>query len=448
MDATMNRRGLLRGLGAIGGAVVVSGAVARAEPAAGGAAPAAAVGAAAPKPWFELGFLADPVLENQLLHYLAAVYSAQADVGEVLDTGRRVDPSDKYSWPREWVSTADRVRAMGEKSLARGRRISAGHAFLRAANYYRAALIHHPRPKDPEVLVIGKSAVRAYDQALDLLGFPARSIRIPYEGTTLPGYFWRSPRARGDAPLLIFFQGRDAWPEESKYLIDGALERGYHALVFHGPGQGMAIREQGLPFRADWERVVSPVIDFALRIPGVDRKRIMVMGASMGGALAPRAAAFDARIHILIANPGVLSWNAAMLGQFQQLFPDALALLSRDPRGFDAAIFELMKGVPLYDWYMRDAMNKHGASTPSALMHELEAFDNTQIAHKIRCRTLVMDGTAEAYSVGQAKQLYDALKCPKKYLLFDAADTGLLHCQEGAQAMANHRMFDWVDGQL
>lgn len=56
-----------------------------------------------------------------------------------------------------------------------------------------------------------------------------------------------------------------------------------------------------------------------------------------------------------------------------------------------------------------------------------------------------MEGTAEAYSGAQAKQLYDALTCPKDYLLFAEEDTGLLHCQEAAQAVANHRMFDWLD---
>jgi hypothetical protein len=442
---------LLRGLGAVGGAALVGSAVVRAQqaPSSGGSAGAPAPSTPlATKPWYALGFIDDAVMENQLLHYLACVYSQQADVGEVLDTARRIDIADRYSWPKQWVATADRVRGMGGASLSRGHCISAGHAFLRAANYYRAALIHHPEPNDPEVLEIGHHAVSHFDRAISLLGLPAQAIRIPYEGTTLPGYFWRSTRARGDAPLLIFFQGRDAWPEESKYLIDGALERGYHVLTFHGPGQGMAIREQGLPFRYDWERVVSPVVDFAVRISGVDCKRIMLMGSSMGGALSPRAAAFEHRLHILVANPGVLNWNQAMRWQFEQLFPDALALLKDDPAGFDAMIYELMTVVPLYDWYMRDSMNKHGADSPSGLLTELEGFDNTQVVHQIRCRTLVMDGTAESYSVGQGKQLYDALSCPKEYLLFDEHDTGLLHCQEAAQAVANHRMFDWVDQQL
>ena len=49
-----------------------------------------------------------------------------------------------------------------------------------------------------------------------------------------------------------------------------AVERGWHALIFDGPGQGAALYDQGLPFRPDWEAVITPVVDFALARPGVD----------------------------------------------------------------------------------------------------------------------------------------------------------------------------------
>ncbi|MFP2925699.1 alpha/beta hydrolase family protein [Pyxidicoccus sp. 3LG] len=442
MDSTLNRRSLLRGSLGLAGAL----ALLRSPPA--NASPRTAASTAPnaeERPWYELGLLNDPVMENQLLHFLAATYSAQADIGEVLDTGHRIDPTDDWSWPTEWVSTADRIRAMGDASLARGRRHSAGNAYLRAANYYRAALIHHPDPSHPSVLETGRKSVAAYDKALPLLRIPAVPVRIPYEHTTLPGYFFRSPHARGRAPVLIFQQGRDAWPEESKYVIDAALERGYHCLIVHAPGQGMAIREQHLPFRPDWEKVITPVIDFAVRIAGVDPRRIALLGWSMGGALVPRAAAFERRIKLLIPNPGVLSWGQSMFDQFNAMFPEVMALLDTDPQAFDAAMAQLMDAVFLYRWYMRDSMSKHGASSPSDLMFKLREFTNVPVVDRIRCRTLVMDGTAEAYSGGQAKQLYDALSCPKDYMLFTAEDTGLLHCQEAAQAVANHRMFDWFD---
>jgi hypothetical protein len=442
MDASLDRRAVLRAsLGLTGGLALL-----RAAPAAAAPRPAPSKAEVAePRPWYDLGLMADPVMDNQLLHFLAATYSAQADIGEVLDTASRIVPDDDWSWPTEWVSTADRLRGMAEASQARSHRHSAGHAWLRAANYYRAALIHHPEPGHPSVLETGRKAVDAYDKAIALLRLPATKVRIPYEGTTLPGYFFRSPCARGRAPLLIFQQGRDAWPEESKYVIDAALERGYHCLIVHAPGQGMAIREQGLTFRPDWEKVITPVIDFATRISGVDARRMALLGWSMGGALVPRAAAFERRIKLLIPNPGVLNWGQAMFDQFHQLFPDAMPLLDTDPQAFDAAMAELMDAVFLYRWYMRDSMSKHGATSPSDLMFKLREFNNEPTVGRIRCRTLVMDGTGEVFSAGQAKLLFDALTCPKDYLLFTEEDTGLLHCQEAAQAVANHRMFDWFD---
>lgn len=442
MNSSVNRRSFLRALGATSGMALL-----------GSRVQVAAQTQAAPpnperKPWYELGLMDDPIMDNQLLHFLAATYSAQADIGEVLDTAHRIAPGDEWSWPTQWIRTADRIRTMGDESLAKKRQLSAGNAYLRAANYYRAALIHHPEPKDPSVLETGRRAVSTYDKAISLLKIPAQAVRIPYQGTTLPGYFFRSPIARGSAPVLIFHQGRDAWPEESKYIIDAALERGDHCLIFHAPGQGMAIREQGLPFRPDWEKVITPVVDFATRISGVDAKRIALMGASMGGALVPRAAAFEKRIKILIANPGVLNWGKVMFDQFNGYFPEVMALLEKDPNAFDAAMAQIMKAVPLYRWYMKDSMNKHGASTASDLMIKLKDFNNEPIVERITCRTLVMDGTAEAFSVGQAKLLFDALKAPKEYMLFTEEDTGLMHVQEAAQAVANHRMFDWLDEYL
>lgn len=395
--------------------------------------------------WFDLDLMNDEVMNSQLLHFLGATYSAQADVSEVLDTGCRIDPDDEWSWPTEWVSTANRLRTMADASTAKRRKVSAGNAYLRAANYYRAALIHHPDPGHPSVLEIGRSAVDAYEKAIRWLEWPAQRVRVPYERTTLPGYFFRSPRACGSAPLFVFQQGRDAWPEESKYVIDGALERGYHCLIVHAPGQGMAIREQGLAFRPDWEKVISPIIDFAVRIAGVDRRRIALLGWSMGGALTPRAAAFEKRIKLLIPNPGVLNWGESSFEGFNRYFPDLMELLDEDPTAFDLAIEQVMTTQPLIRWYVRDAMFKHGASSPSDLMFRLREFDNEPVVHLISCRTLVMDGTGELFSVGQAKKLYDALQCPKDYMLFDAEDTGLLHCQEAASAIGNHRMFDWVD---
>jgi len=437
----MSRRQLLKGLGLVaGGAALGSGltlaGTRRGEGDVQGA----------ERPWYELGIIGEPIMDNQLLWYLSHTGQGMADIGECLDTASRIEAADAYSWPEEWLKTAERVRSVAESSLAKGHKRSAGEAYLRAANYYRAALIHHPEPKDPGVVRAGRQSVACFDQALELLAIPAQPVKIPYEGTTLPGYFFPSPLARGEAPVLIVHQGRDAWPEETMWAVDGATKRGYHCLLFHGPGQGMAIREQGLAFRPEWEKVVTPVVDFALELPGVEPEGIILMGLSMGGALAPRAAAFEKRIRICIANPGVLNWGEAMYQHFEGY--GLLELLEVDPRAFNTAVEGLAETWPTARWWFRDAAWKHGATSPADLMMKLKDFNNEGVVDRIDCRMLIMDGTAEEFSAGQARKLYDALKAPKDYMLFTEKDTGLVHCQTGALSVATQRLFDWLDENI
>jgi pimeloyl-ACP methyl ester carboxylesterase len=442
---TITRRQILKGAGLVGiGSVLGSGlALAGTRRKSEGG---TAQGVASKRPWYELDIIGEPIMDNQLLWYLSHTGQGMADLGECLDTASRIDAGDENSWPKEWLGTAERVRKMAESSLARGHKRSAGEAYLRAANYYRAALIHHPEPEDPGVVHAGRRSVTCFDKALELLSILAQPVRIPYEGTTLPGYFFPSPVARGEAPVLIIHQGRDAWPEETMWAVDGAVGRGYHCLIFHGPGQGMAIREQGLIFRSDWERVVTPVVDFALELPGVEPEGVILMGLSMGGVLAPRAAAFEKRIKICVANPGVLNWAEAMYGHFEGY--GLLELLETSPQAFNAAAEALTRAWPTAGWWFRDAAWKHGATSPADLMTKLEDFNNEAVVDRITCRVLVMDGTAEEFTAGQAKKLYDALNCPKDYLLFTAEDTGLAHCQTGALSVASQRMFDWLDEHI
>ena len=58
---------------------------------------------------------------------------------------------------------------------------------------------------------------------------------------------------------------------------------------------------------------MTPVVDFVLKLQAVDPTKIALMGVSLGGELAPRAAAYEKRIAALIANDGVYDYGAANL---------------------------------------------------------------------------------------------------------------------------------------
>ncbi|WP_405785150.1 alpha/beta hydrolase family protein [Streptomyces sp. NBC_01378] len=95
-------------------------------------------------------------------------------------------------------------------------------------------------------------------------------------------------------------------------LAAGALRRGYNVIAFDGPGQGSTVREQGLHFRPDWEAVVTPVVDFALTVPEADTDRLALIGMSLGGYLAARAAAFEHRIAASVLYDGVYDLHEVM----------------------------------------------------------------------------------------------------------------------------------------
>jgi alpha-beta hydrolase superfamily lysophospholipase len=89
-------------------------------------------------------------------------------------------------------------------------------------------------------------------------------------------------------------------------------------LTFEGPGQGGVIRKQKIPFRHDWEKVVTPVVDYALttRTKEIDPNKIALMGISMGGYLAARVAAFEHHISACILYNGVYDGYDAFVSSF------------------------------------------------------------------------------------------------------------------------------------
>ena len=165
----------------------------------------------------------------------------------------------------------------------------------------------HGNPDDPRIDHAYYRARECFGTAAALFDPPIEPVEIPYENTVLHGYFYRGagsgPGTDQDAtprPTIIMHSGFDGTCEELHWIgAAAAQERGYHVLTFDGPGQPAARRFDGLVFRPDWENVVTPVLDWLLARPGApftDPTRVALFGLSMGGLLAPRAAAFEHRL--------------------------------------------------------------------------------------------------------------------------------------------------------
>jgi pimeloyl-ACP methyl ester carboxylesterase len=364
---------------------------------------------------------------------------AGAELGEVLVTARRIPEGDEQAWTTEWAATAARVERIGREALAAGHRVSAREALLRASNYYRTADFY--RREDPandaESARLAKASQQTFADAAALLDTPARAVRIPYEGTTLPGYLFLADDSGEPRPTVLYHGGYDSTLEEDYLgLAAGALRRGYHVLAFDGPGQGSTVREQGLHFRPDWEAVVTPVVDFALTIPEVDASRLVLIGTSLGGYLAARAAAFEHRIAACVLHDGVYDFNSAI----EAITQTAAEL----PGGMET----LMAKSISVRWAVHNGLWTFGVSDIAELEKATAAYTIEGVADQISCPTLVLEAENDQFFKGQPQRVLESLTCPKELISFPEDEGGGEHCHEGAIALWHQRTFDWLDTLL
>ena len=373
--------------------------------------------------------------------------------GEVLAVASRIAPGDYDSWYNAWNDSADRLAKEAADQLSRKHRVSARDSFLRATSYYQCSeFFLHGNPADPRIARAYRLSVDCYKQCAKLHDPLIETVEIPYEKTTLPGYFHHAEKADGSRPTFIMHTGFDGSAEEMHVSgARAAVERGYNVLAFDGPGQYGPLHRDGLVFRPDWEKVVTPVVDFALQLPNVDPRRIALMGISMGGVLAPRAAAFDKRIAALVANDGIYDFAAAFRSSIPpekwDLFVTALNA-EQAPR-IDALLEGQMKTSPTARWSYQHGMWATGAKSPRAFVAKMLDYNlKGGIAEQIACPTLVCDAENDLFLKGQPQELYDHLTCRKTMVRFTTAEGAGAHCQVGASRLAFARIFDWLDETL
>ena len=383
------------------------------------------------KHWSELKFYDHMMTDALIKHILGLSRYGMSDCGEVFEVmGLMKSPSEK-DWITAWGSMADRLRNNAEISEKNHKNVSAASAYMRAASYYRFGLASYSDAKDPLIEEYSKLSISCYRKYLELSGYPGEAIEVPYKDTTLSGYFYRSSSAKEKASLMILIPGRDTLGEDTVWIYDEALKRGIHCIVVEGPGQGAALRLKKLPFIKEWEQVVTPIVDYAQQLDGIDMDRIALMGLSFGGYLVPRAAAFEKRIKLCIANPGNISWGASI--------GNALSMAKKIPKPLRPA---------MVDGLVRDYAWKHGVKDDiDTVIDELKRYDNSDILDKITCKVLVMDATADI-NPGDGIEFFNALRCPKEYMLFDDNTLGQTHTQMGCYASASERLFNWIEDNL
>ena len=381
--------------------------------------------------------------EAQIL--LGCCHYGAADAGEILATVERIPSGDFEQWYQEWLALAERLQGIAEQSAASENSVSARKAFLRAATYFSASAVFIDGTKDPSRGVPAwKRHLTCWELFCSYMNPPAEKVRIPYEGTQMPGYLFLPDRSGGPWATIIFNNGSDG-PTSAMWTcgVAAALERGYAALVFDGPGQNALLWLQHIPFRPDWEKVITPVVDFLLQCKDIDPKRIALSGISQAGYWVLRALAFEHRIAAGVVDPGVMDVSVAF---FRELPPEMRDLLDAGAeKEFNAFMEEGLRQAgdavrQKAEWRMKPYLTKSFYQ----MFRMVRQYNARDVISQIQCPMFIADPEDEQFWPGQSREVYEALVCPKTIVRFTAEEGANGHCEPKARALYDQRMFDWL----
>lgn len=380
----------------------------------------------------------------EFLRTISLEFAGAAMLGECLAIAARIRPGDFESWTQAWTDLADRVSAEAEAAVAAAEPEVASSAFRRASNYYRSAVFFVSADNRRHQTLWARSK-ECFVRAAGLPGSGVEPVSIPYEDGSLPGYLMSAKdAARG---TLLAIGGFDSTAEEvCSWIGLAAPRRGWNCLVFEGPGQWGALQTNpGLVLRPDYEVPVGAALDYLASRREIRRGQLTALiGYSLGGLLAPRAAAFEPRIGAVIADSLLVDVGEA----FRAAWPPILR--AWPPAVFNAA-FRLLGAISeSARWAYQHARWNMGIEHPHEFFEAWSPYTLRGLEEVLACPLLCLLGEDEVAQTTRAMaeataNFLDRAKAPWSVRYFPRESGAASHCQMGAIPLAQAAIFGWLD---
>ncbi|CCD89386.1 conserved hypothetical protein; putative alpha/beta hydrolase superfamily [Bradyrhizobium sp. ORS 285] len=340
------------------------------------------------------------------------------------DAARQPDASGTQAFRETWARMADKLCELAAEDEAKGRLLSAGEKYGRAASYLITCerLQAHEAPGR---LALYRKCLDTFAKGIALARENCERVEIPYEGSHIAGLLVRAEGCDGPAPLLVQVNGLDS-TKEMKYRVGlpaWLAKRGVSSLIIDQPGSGEALRLQGLTARYDSEHWASRVVDWLETRSDVDPSRIGLEGVSLGGYYCPRAVAFEPRFACGVAWGANHDWRDVQKKRLQKEgnFP-----------------------VPHYWAHVRWVW---GAQDQDEFMQIAERVHLDGVLDRIKVPFLVTHGEKDSQiPLHWAERTYEQLvNSPKRELkIFTDREGGAQHASFDNSINAGHYIADWV----
>ncbi|KAA3647116.1 MAG: alpha/beta hydrolase [Chloroflexi bacterium] len=303
-------------------------------------------------------------------------------------------------------------------------------AYLRAAEFFA----EHGSQKRADIY-------RRYHEAF-YSAFADENItrhEVPYNESHLPAM---QLNPAGDKGTIMLFGGFDSLIEEFFVIWKFFSKAGYRVIAFEGPGQGGALQMYGHHFDHDWEKPVAAILDH------FDIQEAALIGISMGGYWAVRAAAFEPRIKQVVSWSPVYDWLEQLPGFVRPMLNALLKL-----EGFMNATIRLrMRLLPILDHAMRQAMYMVGGEQPMDGVRWLLGMNRQHIhSEKVTQDVMLVGGENDAFQpvkllYKQREALTNAHSVTTR--VFTKAEHADMHCQMGNLNLAMGEIEGWLTSKM
>jgi pimeloyl-ACP methyl ester carboxylesterase len=365
-----------------------------------------------------MAFHADPNINFQLNRFLIpGLESLFVEIGAKI---RSLD-----DWKVEFLRAASRYEANDE--------------FGRAAGLYRAAEFFIS-PGDMD-------RARAFEKFIELfyrseLGRGFERFQAPYEGRKLHG-LRLAPKSPTRGTILVH-GGFDSYAEEFHGVARALEAWGYAVVLFDGPGQGSTLMREKIPLTPQWQKPIAAVLDH------LDLADVTLVGVSLGGGLALRAAAYEPRIQRVVACDVMLDLYQSVVarkGMLVAFLLDAVLALGWG-RLLDRALRPIQRRDPYARWAIEQGKHVMGCTNASDFFAKMKTYNTRTISGLVRQDVLIMAG-AEDHLV-PLSQFFEQLALLTRARsvcgeIFTRADQAQSHCQIGNQALAVRRIAHWIE---
>ncbi len=348
----------------------------------------------------------------------------------LVEVSKQGDDEGTEQFFQAWCAMADKLVGYAEQDLAEGHPLAAGARYARASMYYLVAERMQSRHYAPREVAY-RQGMKAFALAVEHGREDVELVEVPYEGTTYPALFvpGQGEQPEGGWPVMVFCNGLDSF-KEMGYRVGMGRElarRGVATLFVDQPGTGTALRERDLHAVHDSERWASKAVDYLQGRDDVDPDRIGMMGWSLGGYYAPRAAAFEKRFKLCAVWGANYNW-----GELQQ---------RRLRREGDRPVPHYWEHV---QWvFGKDSLEEFMAFAPAMTLEG--------VVEQITVPFLVTHGEDDRqipfeYAIAQHE---NATNSPDKHFhVFTRDEGGSAHAGADNEAIPIHYLADWIADRL